>query len=335
LDFIVSLEGVSDDNLVCVLCQNAGEMWRCQSCDHNALLCKSCFRDRHETLPFHRVESWNGCFFQERALWQTGVKIYLGHGGRKCKGKTTNENWMSDRTSDQTPNNDSDVEMGYLSEPGPDANIGVENNPEFIHGEEPRNDENIGLVNDPEVIPGEEPQDGDDEMFEDIDENHFNFLPKAPNKDEHGNKFITIVDKSGIHYLPVVKCSCTGTEVETDLQYLEQRLFPASFKNVKTVFSFNVLEDFRMSNLECKTSAYQYYQKLRRLTAPAFPKLVANRYRELRRVSRQFRNLKTYEAHGFAHENRTPGRGDLAMFCSSCPQPGINLPDNWEAEPDR
>lgn len=25
-----------------------------------------------------------------------------------------------------------------------------------------------------------------------------------------------------------------------------------------------------------------------------------------------------------------PGVGDLAIFCPSCPQPGVNLPDNWK-----
>lgn len=25
-------------------------------------------------------------------------------------------------------------------------------------------------------------------------------------------------------------------------------------------------------------------------------------------------------------------RGEMALFCAACPQPGINLPDGWEAD---
>ncbi|KAF8875480.1 hypothetical protein CPB84DRAFT_1689626, partial [Gymnopilus junonius] len=63
-----------------------------------------------------------------------------------------------------------------------------------------------------------------------------------------------------VHHLPVVHCTCR--RAEDDILFLEMGLFPASFDRIRTVFTFNVLTDFRLSNLECKTSAYQYYQKL-------------------------------------------------------------------------
>ena len=34
-------------------------------------------------------------------------------------------------------------------------------------------------------------------------------------------------------------------------------------------------------------------------------------------------------------ENLLPDSGLLAFFCLSCPQPGINLPSNWESDPDQ
>lgn len=170
-------------------------------------------------------------------------------------------------------------------------------------------------------------------------------LPRPRLADWFGNRFVTIVDVSGIHHLPVVKCSC-GQQNEEHVQYLELGLFPASYDLIKTVFTFSVLNDFRLCNLECKTSAYQYYAKLRRLTSPAFPKLVLNRYQELRRLSRQFRNLKLWKMHGRGHDTAeatecnaetpnlpsaeiVPHRQPLALFCPTCPQPGVNLPDNW------
>ena len=40
------------------------------------------------------------------------------------------------------------------------------------------------------------------------------------------------------------------------------------------MFTFRVLNDFLMDNLECGTSAMNYYSKLRRMTSSMFPHLV-------------------------------------------------------------
>ncbi|KIJ57513.1 hypothetical protein HYDPIDRAFT_104148, partial [Hydnomerulius pinastri MD-312] len=56
-----------------------------------------------------------------------------------------------------------------------------------------------------------------------------------------------------------------------------------------------------------------------------------DRYRELMRTSRVWRDLKNRKRAGFGHDReRTPGPGDLATFCPACPQPGINLPERWQ-----
>ena len=34
-------------------------------------------------------------------------------------------------------------------------------------------------------------------------------------------------------------------------------------------------------------------------------------------------------------ENLPPDSGLLAFFCLACPQPGINLPNDWESDPER
>lgn len=171
----------------------------------------------------------------------------------------------------------------------------------------------------------------DDLLWEDIPDNSTPFTSTPPPRDEFGNPFLLIVDASQLLSLPVMYCGCASAASE-DLQLLDSRFFPASFKEVKTAFTFNCLDDFRLSNLECKTSAYQYFQRLRRLTNPAFPNSVPNRYAELRRVSRQWRNLKLRKWFGFGHTSEQPGRGQMALFCPACPQPGVNLPPDWEAQ---
>ncbi|KAG1786208.1 uncharacterized protein HD556DRAFT_1449943 [Suillus plorans] len=89
-----------------------------------------------------------------------------------------------------------------------------------------------------------------------------------------------------------------------DIQLFKMGLFPASFLEPKTAFTFDVLNDFLLDNLECGTSAMNYYSKLRRMTTTVFPHLVPDRYRELMRVARQWRKLKLLKRNGFGHEER-------------------------------
>ncbi|KAG2029396.1 hypothetical protein BDR03DRAFT_880905, partial [Suillus americanus] len=135
---------------------------------------------------------------------------------------------------------------------------------------------------------------------------------------------ITIVDKSGVHSLSICYCHCPGA-LSRDMQLFQAGLFPASFTRPKTAFTFAVLDDFLLDNLECGTSVMNYYSKIRRLTSSIFPLMVLDRYRELMRAARQWRQCKLYKWHGFAHKDDQPKDGDLALFCPACPQPGINL----------
>jgi hypothetical protein len=53
---------------------------------------------------------------------------------------------------------------------------------------------------------------------------------------------------------------------------------------------------------------------------------------ELIRVNRQMRKLQVSKRFGGIYMAvSTPG--SLALFCPSCPQPGINLPVNWKELP--
>jgi hypothetical protein len=81
---------------------------------------------------------------------------------------------------------------------------------------------------------------------------------------------LCIVDRSGVHDLPVHWCRCPG-HISDDRQLFAMGLFPATFKFVKTAFTFHVLDDFRIENLECKTAALNFYSKLRRMTSNSFP----------------------------------------------------------------
>ncbi|KAG2111303.1 uncharacterized protein F5147DRAFT_573626, partial [Suillus discolor] len=161
--------------------------------------------------------------------------------------------------------------------------------------------------------------DTDDNIDDDYPEGPF--IPPVRDPDHPA---ITVVDKSGVHSLSIWYCHCPGA-ISRDMQLFQAGLFPASCTRPKTAFTFSVLDDFLLDNLECGTSAMNYYSKIRRLTSSIFPLMVLDHYRELMRAARQWRQCKLYKWHGFAHKDDKPNEGDLALFCPACPQPGINL----------
>jgi hypothetical protein len=91
--------------------------------------------------------------------------------------------------------------------------------------------------------------------------------------DKEGNPMMTIIDRSGVHEIGVSWCSCPEAP-ERDLQLMMAGLFPATFHNPKTAFTFRVLEEFHLDNLECKTTPSQFFSRLRRLTNDEFPNAV-------------------------------------------------------------
>ncbi|KDQ52137.1 hypothetical protein JAAARDRAFT_139229, partial [Jaapia argillacea MUCL 33604] len=109
-----------------------------------------------------------------------------------------------------------------------------------------------------------------------------------------------------------------------------------SFKSPKTAFTFGVLDHFHIDAVECKTAVLNFYSKLRRITDNAFPDRFPDRYQGLMRVSRQWQDLKSRKWFGFGHNpDVEPGKGGLALFCAACPQPGINLLEDWKEDPNQ
>jgi CxC2 like cysteine cluster associated with KDZ transposases len=155
--------------------------------------------------------------------------------------------------------------------------------------------------------------------------------PNNPRTDALNNPYVRVVHTNGVHHIALVFCSCRGKEyAHSDL--MAAGLVPTSFTRYRTLFTHAALDDFRLSNLECKASAYQYFQKLRRQTSPMSPDTVPNLYHGLRRMSRLWRWLKKLKWAGVGHRpdgNIETKPGELANFCPACPQPNINLPDNW------
>ncbi|KAH9018398.1 hypothetical protein EDB85DRAFT_1873822 [Lactarius pseudohatsudake] len=146
-----------------------------------------------------------------------------------------------------------------------------------------------------------------------------------------GNPLITIINQTGVFDMDVLFCICPNAGAN-DEQLLQAGLFPSTFKRIETAFTFSVLDDFLADNLECKTTAQQYYSKLQSITNRMFPHHVPNLYKQLLRASRQWRDLQNRIQSGLGHQHdrNSANDGSMAIFCPACPQPGINLPDDWK-----
>ena len=162
-------------------------------------------------------------------------------------------------------------------------------------------------------------------------------VKQSQNLDAMGNPWLTVVDTTGIHQIQVRYCRCTdGCFVSEHIQLLRAGLYPATITMPRTVFTFRVLDDYLLLNLETKATPQRFLAKLQRSTTNHFPDALPDRYRELLRVIRQWRNLKQQQNAGLAYTGQSNTKpGGLALFCPACPQPDINLPADWQEDQDR
>jgi CxC2 like cysteine cluster associated with KDZ transposases len=258
----------------------------------------------------------------EELVWQRSLKdLQRSHATMIDDDEAENEAYTVDE-NDEAVHDDFDVEMaryldsmhGHYSREGPELSAPEKSaGPTF--GPEPLNDA-TAYRKERQTFPG-------------------SHIP--PNTDALNNSYVRVVHTNGLHNLAMVHCGCRGENgLLRDL--IACQLLPASFHTIRTVFSTQLLDYFRLCNLELKASAYQFYQLLRRLTRPMGPGEVVDLYNEFRRMSRFWRWMKKlkwagYGQNGKHHSDVAPG--SLANFCPACPQPHVNLPPNWKDNVDR
>ncbi|KZP29241.1 hypothetical protein FIBSPDRAFT_727629, partial [Athelia psychrophila] len=215
--------------------------------------CQECMLERHQSLPCHRLEKWNGACFTQTTLLAEGYLLHLGHGGQACP------------------------------------------NAESIK----------------EVDSGEE-------------------------EELKYSKAVTLVAVTGFFKHKVAWCGCLveGRRLSSAMQLFREGLFPATQTKPETAFTFDLLDYFWVDMMECKTANQSFIRKLGRITNPDFPEDSPQLYHQLMYCSRSYRDLVTRVTFGYGHNlAEEPGVGSLALFCPACPQPGFNLPDNWEDDP--
>ncbi|KAF8183260.1 hypothetical protein K438DRAFT_1766936 [Mycena galopus ATCC 62051] len=132
----------------------------------------------------------------------------------------------------------------------------------------------------------------------------------------------------------VYTCDCEhrATAGPPEMQMLRAGWFPATDDRPRTCATVACLDLFMLTTLQAKTTAYDFYKVLERLTDHTGENL-PNRYHPFLRMLREYRHLQMLKRGGRGYDQEgveATKPGELAVRCPCCPQPGINLGDDWE-----
>ncbi|KAK6992405.1 hypothetical protein R3P38DRAFT_2570469 [Favolaschia claudopus] len=145
-----------------------------------------------------------------------------------------------------------------------------------------------------------------------------------------GSRKFTIVHHSGVHATRVAFCGCHENPPNKTRQLMRARLFPATMKETKSAFTFTVLKECHLHNLESKKASYNYMGALRRLTDNSFT--ADDPYSNFLRSIRFWDYLTMLKRLGQMHgiDRLLPHRpeGNLVLYCPACPEPGFNSEPN-------
>ncbi|KIL55653.1 hypothetical protein M378DRAFT_17762 [Amanita muscaria Koide BX008] len=115
--------------------------------------------------------------------------------------------------------------------------------------------------------------------------------------------------------------------------------FPATFERPKTAFTFDMLDLFHKITLQGKTTLYDFYHSILHLTDNLRIEKNTSKYPEFHRTFRIWRHLSALKHGGRGHDPTGASgssEGELVLECPACPQPGKNLPEDWDdVSPER
>ncbi|KAJ7715348.1 hypothetical protein B0H16DRAFT_1339955, partial [Mycena metata] len=144
-----------------------------------------------------------------------------------------------------------------------------------------------------------------------------------------------VLHTNGIHEVAVDACDCedrllAGPPWE---QLLRAGWFPGTDDHPRTCATFACMDLFVLSTQQSKTTIYDFYKTLEKLTDNSGGK-VPYRYPVFLRMCREYPHLLMLKRSGVFHQPGGVGAtklGQCAVKCPCCPRPGVNLPDNWQS----
>lgn len=299
-------------------------------------------RSTHVHNVLHRVQYWTGSFFRPAQLWEVGCALVIPHYGWRalCDGlKLRQESEDGLQVQKDALEQQSFRHAGLAGE-----TVSAVSAVTGVLAAFPTKEQLPIVFTDlaANVVPatfGDSTNEPHLYDFEEVDDDEIaDVMPEEthedPRTDMLGNRYVRVVHTNGIHNLCLVTCECNGRSSHMDLAHAG--FLPTTFSQYRTLFSTAVLDDYRISNLECKSSISQYWQKLCRQTdSTHHPGHMLNLTRELGRLSRLWRWTKKTKWAGYGHNKEDPmdpKAGALAIYCSTCPQPAVNLPSGWQED---
>ncbi|THU93004.1 hypothetical protein K435DRAFT_671013, partial [Dendrothele bispora CBS 962.96] len=158
-----------------------------------------------------------------------------------------------------------------------------------------------------------------------------------------GPQGFVVIHSNGLHQINIDYCGCRQNgHQEPWEQLLYCELFSATTERPQTCCSFRMLELFHLLNLEGKTTAFNFYDSLEKLTDNTGCIVVKRRYYAFLRVMRLWRHIRMLKRSGMGVgglsgdlfrtvEQTSPG--ELVVKCIACPIPEVNLPKGWQNAP--
>ncbi|KAG1722947.1 hypothetical protein EDB19DRAFT_1916378 [Suillus lakei] len=149
------------------------------------------------------------------------------------------------------------------------------------------------------------------------------------------NDNFIVLEINGIHSVALNFCNCTTVQTH-NIQLLHTRWYPSTTTNPQMAATFHLLDHFQMYTFKSKGSTFEYYQSLLHLTDNTGTHQPKDHYELFLRMSHQHHHLTSLLQAGCSHDPSgilSMKEGELVILCPACPQPGRNLPQDWENAP--
>ncbi|KAJ3715761.1 hypothetical protein C8R42DRAFT_725564 [Lentinula raphanica] len=148
---------------------------------------------------------------------------------------------------------------------------------------------------------------------------------------------MTLVDVNGIHATRVSFCQCMGHSKWRQL--FDANFFSATIDQPQTAFTFELLRQWMILNLQSKITAHHFVAALRRQTDNVFTGNIPDILNQFRFVARIWPLFVAEKRSGYFHGDGMkqcfPFRpvDDLRNSCIVCPEDGVNMEAGWEHTP--